>query len=52
LKGQERDAIAAALMQTAGKIFGSGGAAELLRMKPTTLISRIKALKLDRKSSI
>jgi PAS domain S-box-containing protein len=52
LKRQERDAIAAALKQTAGKIFGSGGAAELLGMKPTTLISRIKALKLDRESSI
>jgi len=52
LKRQERDAIAAALKQTAGKISGLRGAAELLGMKPSTLISRIKALKLDRKSSI
>jgi PAS domain S-box-containing protein len=50
LKRQERDAIAAALKQTAGKIFGQGGAAELLGMKPTTLISRIKALRLNRKT--
>ena len=52
LKRQERDAIAAALEQTAGKIFGPGGAAELLGMKPTTLISRIKTLKLNRKTSV
>jgi PAS domain S-box-containing protein len=52
LKRQEREAIAAALEQAAGKIFGPGGAAELLGMKPTTLISRIKALRLNRKSSV
>jgi formate hydrogenlyase transcriptional activator len=49
LKRLERDAIAAALNQTGGKIFGSDGAAELLGMKPTTLASRITALKLKRK---
>jgi PAS domain S-box-containing protein len=52
LKRQERDAIAAALKQTAGKISGPRGAAELLGMKPTTLISRIKALGLNRNTSI
>jgi formate hydrogenlyase transcriptional activator len=50
MKRQERDAIAAALKQTGGKIFGPGGAAELLAMKPTTLASRITALKLNRKT--
>jgi formate hydrogenlyase transcriptional activator len=49
LKLQERDAIAAALKQTNGKIFGPGGAAELLAMKPTTLASRISALGINRK---
>ena len=28
----------------AGKVFGPGGAAEMLDIKPTTLASRIKAL--------
>ena len=50
LKRQERDGIAAALKQTGGKIFGRGGAAELLGMKPTTLASRITALRLNRKT--
>jgi transcriptional regulator with GAF, ATPase, and Fis domain len=50
LKRQERDGIVAALKQTGGKIFGPGGAAELLGMKPTTLASRITALKLNRKT--
>jgi transcriptional regulator with GAF, ATPase, and Fis domain len=48
LKRQERDSIAAALKQTGGKVFGPGGAAELLGMKPTTLASRLKALGLKR----
>jgi PAS domain S-box-containing protein len=52
LKRQERDCIAAALKETGGKIFGPGGAAELLGMKPTTLASRITALKLNRKSVV
>jgi transcriptional regulator with GAF, ATPase, and Fis domain len=50
MKRQERDGIVAALKQTGGKIFGPGGAAELLGMKPTTLASRIAALKLNRKT--
>ncbi len=50
LRHQERDAIAAALKQTNGKISGPGGAAELLGMKPTTLASRISALGLNRKT--
>ncbi len=50
MKREERDWIAAALKQTGGKIFDPGGAAELLDMKPTTLASRIIALKLTRKT--
>ncbi|MBL9172043.1 MAG: sigma 54-interacting transcriptional regulator [Verrucomicrobiales bacterium] len=45
-KRRERESIAAALRQSGGKVFGRGGAAELLNMKPTTLASRIKALAL------
>jgi transcriptional regulator with GAF, ATPase, and Fis domain len=51
LKRQERNNIATALEKAAGKVFGPGGAAELLGMKPTTLASRIKALGLNRKIS-
>jgi PAS domain S-box-containing protein len=50
LKRRERDAIVATLKETNGKIFGPGGAAELLGMKPTTLSSRISALGLNRKT--
>jgi transcriptional regulator with GAF, ATPase, and Fis domain len=48
LKQRERESIRAALAQTKGKVFGPGGAAELLGMKGTTLASRIKALGLKR----
>jgi PAS domain S-box-containing protein len=50
LKRQERDAIAAALKQTGGKVFGPDGAAELLGMNPSTLTSRIKVLGLNRRT--
>lgn len=40
----EADNIRAALKATNGKVSGTGGAAELLGLKPTTLTSRIKAL--------
>ncbi len=45
-KRQERESITAALRKSGGKVFGPGGAAELLDMKPTTLASRVKALRL------
>ncbi|RYE37609.1 MAG: histidine kinase, partial [Hyphomicrobiales bacterium] len=38
--------IAAALEVCNGQVFGEGGAAKLLGMRPTTLSSRIKALNL------
>lgn len=44
----EADNIRTALRRAKGKVSGSGGAAELLGMKPTTLASRIKALGLSR----
>ena len=48
LKRQERENIVQALRLTKGKIFGSDGAAVLLGMKPTTLASRIKALRIKK----
>lgn len=40
---RDRAEIEAALAITGGRVFGPGGAAELLGVKPTTLASRIKA---------
>ena len=48
LKRRERESIVAALKESGGKIFGAGGAAEQLEMKPTTLASRIKKLGIDK----
>ena len=48
-KRREPESISRALKQSGGKVFGPGGAAELLGMKPTTLASRIKALGLNRR---
>jgi transcriptional regulator with GAF, ATPase, and Fis domain len=39
---RDRAMIEQALAQCGGKVFGRGGAAELLGVKPTTLASRIK----------
>lgn len=47
LKRIEREQIIAALKQTRGRVHGTGGAAELLAMKPTTLSSRLKALNIS-----
>ena len=44
----ERQNILAALGKAAWRIHGEGGAAQLLSLKPTTLISRIKKLGLKR----
>ena len=44
----ERQQIVEALEKTNGKIYGSDGAAELLGMRPTTLSSKIAALKIKR----
>ena len=39
---RERENMVSALRQCQGKVFGQGGAAELLNVKPTTLASRLK----------
>jgi transcriptional regulator with GAF, ATPase, and Fis domain len=40
----ERDNVLAALDTAGGKIYGRGGAADLLGVKPSTLASRLKKL--------
>src|SRR6267142_5811695 len=44
MRQQERENIAAALRRTRGKIYGEDGAASLLGIKPTTLLSRLAKL--------
>ncbi|MFV8755418.1 hypothetical protein ACNOYE_33115 [Nannocystaceae bacterium ST9] len=46
--GAQREAIAHALTLARGKIYGPGGAAELLGLKPSTLQSKMRKLGLDR----
>ena len=48
LKALERETIESALRASDGRIYGKGGAAERLGMKPTTLASRISALGIER----
>jgi len=49
LRDEERQNLEAALLACNGKVFGKGGAAQLLGMKPTTLASRLKALGIARR---
>jgi transcriptional regulator with GAF, ATPase, and Fis domain len=44
MKRRERDNIVAALRRSNGRIYGAGGAAELLGIRPTTLNARVKKL--------
>jgi transcriptional regulator with GAF, ATPase, and Fis domain len=48
MRRRDRANILAALEQTGGKIHEPGGSAELLRVKGTTLATRIKALKIKK----
>jgi DNA-binding NtrC family response regulator len=48
LRAIERQAILQALEASRGKLYGTGGAAERLGMKPTTLQSRMKKLGIAR----
>jgi PAS domain S-box-containing protein len=48
LRQRETNNIIAALTQSKGKVFGQDGAAAMLRVKPTTLASRIKRLGINR----
>lgn len=47
VKALEANNIRAALIASKGKIYGVDGAAALLDIKPTTLVSRIKALGIE-----
>lgn len=47
LQQQDRRNLLVALEKCRGKVFGSGGAAELLGIKPTTLASRIKKYRIN-----
>lgn len=46
----ERDYIVAMLKRCSGKIYGEGGAAELMDINPSTLVSRMKKLGIEKKS--
>lgn len=46
MKNWERENVIAALRATSYRIYGAGGAADLLGVKPTTLASRIKVLEI------
>lgn len=50
LRAKEKENLRIALTRAGWKIHGEGGAAELLGIKPTTLISRIKKLGLSKPS--
>jgi PAS domain S-box-containing protein len=47
LEVREREIVETALRRTNGKIYGADGAAALLRLKPTTLVSKMKRLKVQ-----
>jgi formate hydrogenlyase transcriptional activator len=49
LESQEKTRIEEALAATQGKISGASGAAKILGMAPSTLDSRIKALKINKR---
>jgi len=48
MRRRERENLLAALHQTSWRIYGPGGAADLLGVKPTTLTSRVKKMGLER----
>jgi transcriptional regulator with GAF, ATPase, and Fis domain len=47
-RARERANLVAALERSGGKVYGSGGAAELLGVPSTTLASRLRALGIRR----
>src|SRR5262249_1706529 len=51
LRERERANLMKALQRTNGRIYGTGGAAELLGLHPTTLASRLRALKIPSPTS-
>jgi transcriptional regulator with GAF, ATPase, and Fis domain len=52
LRDLERKNIIQALQTSNYRIYGNEGAAELLGSKPTTLISRIKALEIPMRPEV
>jgi transcriptional regulator with GAF, ATPase, and Fis domain len=48
MERRERENIVKALETAQGKIYGADGAAAILGMKPTTLASRMKKMKLGK----
>jgi DNA-binding NtrC family response regulator len=48
-RDRERANVEAALARAGGRIYGRGGAAEMLGVPPTTLASRVKALRIARR---
>ena len=46
-RARERANVMRALERSDGRVYGRGGAAELLGLNPTTLASRLRALKID-----
>jgi len=48
-ENQEREIIESALMETRGRIWGPGGASEKLGIPRSTLESRIRSLRIDKK---
>ena len=48
IRRRERDNLLAALQATQWKIYGPGGAAEVLQVKPTTLASRVRKMGLKK----
>ena len=42
MREREKRNLRAALEETGGRLYGDGGAAELLGVKPTTLADRIR----------
>jgi transcriptional regulator with GAF, ATPase, and Fis domain len=51
LEVREREIVVAALRRSNWKIYGADGAAALLRIKPTTLVSKMKRLKVQKDSA-
>lgn len=49
LRERERRNMIRALQRSQGRIFGPGGAAELIDIKPTTLASKLKRYQIDRR---
>jgi DNA-binding NtrC family response regulator len=44
---RERGNLMNALKRAEGRVYGAGGAADLRGVKPTTLVSRLRALKIN-----